>query len=223
MGQLYSEILVGDLRRIHSVITRALTVTDTAAHRYVGHDGADESERRGLSDFATCLTTVLRGHHDAEEALVFPVAQARIPSIPIDRLSRQHDELMPLLEETLHAARAGHDDPAQDAWLERPISSLGDLDKLWHEHIALEEKHFTAEAVARGWTPDQLVALRQAIQQHAANMSKPEPLVVPFILLNLDGESRTEMATEFPEIVVNQLVPHVWASEWAPMRPFLLS
>lgn len=223
MGLSYSDVLVSDLRRIHGVITRALSVTDAAGRGYVGHTGADESDRSGLADYATCLTTVLRGHHDGEDELVFPVARARLPSIPIDRLARQHDELIPLLEATRDAAQSGHDDPAEDAWLERLVRSVSDLDKLWHEHIDLEERHFTAETVARGWTPDELVAMRHAFQEHAAKISNPAPLVVPFILLNLDGESRTEMAAEFPEMVVNQLVPNVWADDWAPMKPFLLS
>jgi hypothetical protein len=58
--------------------------------------------------------------------------------------------------------------------------------------------------------------------EHSQEYSKPDFLVIPFLLYNLPLEDRIIFSQGMPPILTEQMVPVVWKDKWAPMKPFLL-
>jgi len=217
-----AEALGGDLLRIHRIITRALSVCRERGSAFARADFPDASTREGYVSYARALLSALRAHHDAEDELAFPRFRERIPDAPYDRLERDHADLVPALtaaDEAVEGALAGL--PAA-AWLGRLLGALDRIDRLSHDHIAIEEEHFNVRTIGSALSPEEQGELGRALSAHAQQHSGPDYLVVPFLLHNLEPADRAAMAANFPPIVMQQLVPIAWKEKWAPMRPFLL-
>jgi hypothetical protein len=87
MTDTRSNDLVGDLLRIHAVITR-------------GIDIAIESEmRKGSPLFIESLFHAVEGHHNTEDEVIFPFFVEKIPEIPFAELEEEHRQLSKLIEE----------------------------------------------------------------------------------------------------------------------------
>jgi hypothetical protein len=198
--------LAHDLLRIHKVITRGISM--------IRGEGAPGPERRrGFIDFARCVLTSLRNHHDAEETVVFPRVQA-IAAAPFARLEEEHRALVRHLDAGDAAIAAG-------AFAE--LRAVADqVEPLWLAHIAVEEACFTPEALDRALTPAQQAELGRLVGEHAQRTSQPAPLLLPFVIYSLDGADRAAMAARLPPPVTQQLIPGPWKAEWAPMAPYLI-
>ncbi|HET6282192.1 MAG TPA: hypothetical protein VFH73_14605 [Polyangia bacterium] len=66
--------------------------------------------------------------------------------------------------------------------LDTLVTTLGEIEDLWRAHIAVEEQHLTVAAIDRALAPAEQGELGRAVGEFAAQNSKPEELVLPFIL-----------------------------------------
>lgn len=215
--------LSSDLLAFHHVISRAMAVSLERAREYGRKGFPDAAVRRGYLDYVTCLVTLTRAHHDTEDELVFPAFDARMPTVPFDILDAQHGRLLPLLDAVAASVEAGAAGRPGAEWLPQLADSLESLGELWTEHIGVEEKHLTAEAISRAFSAAEQEELSRKASEHGQKLAQPAPLLLPFVLFNLDPAERAVLAAKLPPPLVKQLIPIDWKEAWSPMKPFLLS
>jgi Hemerythrin HHE cation binding domain len=182
----------------------------------------DESTRRGFLDYVRSLVTATCAHHDAEDDVGFPAFQPRLPEVPFSELEAQHDVLLPVIEEANAAVDAGTRGRAEGLWLPNLEDALRRLSYIWEEHIALEERYLTAEALQRAFTPEEQEELGRRMAEHGRKRAEPARLVLPFLYFNLEPADRAGFAASLPEEITQRLIPVDWKDTWAPMKPFLL-
>jgi hemerythrin-like domain-containing protein len=203
---------------IHVIITRGLAVSLENAGQ--GNSALDDT-RSGFSDYVHSLASVLHAHHLAEDEIIFPYMKTVLAGPPYDKLSSDH-KLMESTIETLQNANERWRSGAREA-LDEMSSSVGDLNDLWHPHIAIEEKEiYVPEKLEELIEPQEhLRLMQQSVELSFKNMG-PHYLVVPFLLYNLEPGPRSMLASNMPSEMIEQLVPVAWKDQWAPMKPFLL-
>jgi hypothetical protein len=216
--------LVQELLLIHKVVTRGLTVAHDHGVEFANDGFADGTLRHGYLDFVRSLLTTIHVHHDSEELIAFPSLRPVLASAPYDLLEQQHHELVRLLDAARTSLPSSDNDGDGDgtAWLAPLVSAIAAVRARWITHIAIEEQHFTAaalDAVLDAATQEDLLA---KIGAHTQQHNVPAELGVPFALFNLEQSDRQIFATQFPAVVLEQLVPVLWKDAWAPMKPFLL-
>jgi hypothetical protein len=69
---------------------------------------------------------------------------------------------------------------------------------------------------------DEMSYLHQKLNQYTMDHGKPDYLIVPFILYNLNPNVRDIWAQELPNIFTEKLIPYTWKPKWESMKPFLL-
>jgi hemerythrin-like domain-containing protein len=218
--------LADDLKRMHKVVSRALCVSRSRGAEIAARGGfPDELTGQGYSDYVRCLLAVLRSHHDAEETIVFPKLRAHagaVAEVPFERMDAEHRTLVSLLDAGVEAIGALLVSGGAAQLLIALGGALGRIEEVWRAHTAIEEGCLTAETVNRALSAHEQADVARAIGEHAARTSKPEELVLPFILFNLEPGERAVMAGKLPPAVFAQLIPGPWKERWAPMRQFLI-
>ena len=212
-----------DLLRIHSIITRGLTVTAEKSQAFAGEGFPDASTREGFISYVRSLVSVVHSHHLTENELVFPYFRAKLPNAPFDTLIAQHQELVQLLEQIKVAIEEVAVAQQAGGALARLNGILRKTALLWHPHIGIEQDHFAPEKVGPLLAPEEHIRLSKVFAEHGRQHMAPGPLVVPFLLYNLSAEERAIFARPMPFFLTRVLVPVVWRKRWAPMKPFLLS
>jgi hemerythrin-like domain-containing protein len=91
--------ITGDLKRIHSVITRALEVCIGGSRSFSLKKRVDSSEIDGFAMYVRCFSSMLSTHHLTEDELAFPYFKKILPDVPYDTLSEQHREIVHYLDE----------------------------------------------------------------------------------------------------------------------------
>jgi len=214
--------LAGDLLRIHRVITRAIQVGLDTSARYAAGDLPDEATRAGFFNYVHSLTELLHSHHSGEDTIAFPVVEERIPGAPVGQLCADHAEITTVVErikQLLETARAG----LQKEGINSLHEEFEQLSQIWNRHIHLEEDVLSARAIAAAFQKYEEAEINGRLAEHGQKAAGPDYLVLPFILYNLDGQDRLRMAEHFPPVVLDQLIPVVWAEKWSSMKPFLLA
>ena len=221
MSQLNPPNIAADLIRIHSVVTRGLSVSLERGQTFAGDGFPDASTREGFVDYVQSLVSVLHAHHLGEDELAFPYLRDLLPGAPFDLLSEQHQQMVPILDEITAANEAVAAEPEGQS-VNALNRALTQVDELWHPHIQIEEEEFTVERGAELISVDEHIRLAQLFAKLSQEHAQPDYLVVPFILYNLAPEDRAIMAGSMPPVVTQELVPRAWKEKWAPMQPFLL-
>ena len=134
----------------------------------------------------------------------------------------QHRELEPVLQQAKAATDEVSAEAQAGAAMARLNSLLGRIVEFWHPHIRIEEDHFSVERVATLIDAKEQETLAKEGMKHSQQHSGPAHLVVPFLLYNLPADKRPVFARWMPPVVTRLLLPIVWRSKWASMRPFLL-
>jgi hemerythrin-like domain-containing protein len=214
-------LLASGLVRIHLVITRGVGVAREQSHAVAKGERVDASVATGFADYLHALVSVLRGHHSAEEEVIFPPLRDRFPDVPWDVLAEEHRAMVPVLGVLDDHAGRVRERPSSDTWASA-AQALDRVGALWGPHRQREETHFTPPVVARVVPPDEQTALTAMMAAHSQQHTGPDYLVVPFLLFNLAGEDRRGMASLFPPVVVHQLMPGMWRDKWSAMGRFLL-
>ncbi len=210
------------LIRIHRVITRGIEVARERSHARANAGHEESSAAAGFADYLHALTAVVHGHHTAEDEISYPTFRDMFPDAPWDVFAEEHRAVAPILADLDGQATGIRENSSIEAWA-RAAARLDELAALWAPHYHREETHFTLAALAAAMPVEAQAAMVQQIGAHNQQHAKPDYLVVPFLLYNLDGDDRRAMAALFPPVVTEQLVPIVWQDQWAPMREFLLS
>jgi hemerythrin-like domain-containing protein len=221
MSQLNPPNIAADLIRIHSVVTRGLSVSLERGQTFAGDGFPDALTREGFVDYVQSLVSVLHAHHLGEDELAFPYLRDLLPGVPYDLLSEQHQQMVPILDEITAANEAVAAEPESQS-VNALNRTLTQVDELWHPHIQIEEEEFTVERGAELISVDEHIRLAQLFAKLSQEHAQPDYLVVPFILYNLAPEDRAIMAGSMPPVVTQELVPKAWKEKWAPMQPFLL-
>ncbi len=215
--------VASDLLRVHSIITRALSVTSEKSQRFAQEGFPDASTKEGFLCYARSFVSVLHGHHLTENELAFPYFRDKLPDAPYDLLIAQHQELVHVLDEIKAAIEEVSEEPQAAKALNRLNQTLRRLGDLWHPHIDIEQEHFTVAKLEALINREEHIRLGKLFVEHSQKHTGPGYLVVPFLLYNLAPEERVILARNMPFLLTYLLVPVIWKARWASMRPFLLS
>jgi hemerythrin-like domain-containing protein len=215
--------LAASLLAIHAVISRGLDVASTQIKSFAELGFPDASLCQGILNYLRALSSVLHGHHLAEEELAFPYFRVKMPDVPFDLLLQQHQQILPILEEIECAIPKCADEKQQNEGLRQLGQALDKMIAIWHPHIRIEEEYFTQERFeSLRILDEEQKRLLQQIGEHSQKNTGPPYLVLPFMLYNVSPEARARLAGEFPPEVIRHLVPVAWKDQWASMKPFLL-
>jgi hemerythrin-like domain-containing protein len=207
------------LARIHTVLTRGMAVVrDQTAQT----QPPDEATAAGFHDFLRAFCSVLRAHHEAEDALAFPYLKTVVASAPYGEFAAEHCDIEPLIGDVeTAAARLGDGEELADVRDELNRTAVAML-TLWRPHIQKEEMHFSAVVLAQAMEPAQHEQMHRAMSEFNQRNSGPDYLTVPFIIYSLSEEERAWFTGSVPARVVQELVPVLWKDRWAGMKPFLI-
>jgi hypothetical protein len=222
MSERTAPNIAEDLLCIHAVITRGLNVSIERGRVFAQRGYPDASARKGFIAYVGSLVSVLHAHHLTESDLFFPYFRDKLPDTPFDLLITQHRDLEPVLQEAKAATDEVAAEPRTGAALAQLNDLLGRIAEFWHPHIRIEEDHLSVARVETVIDAKEHETLAKAAMVHSQQHSGPAHLVVPFLLYNLPPEKRTVFSRWMPPLVTWLLLPIVWRSKWASMRPFLL-
>ncbi len=212
--------LATDLLRIHKVITRGLDICLVKGKAYLQSGFSQPQVLLGYSSYTHSLISVLDSHHTSEDIIAFPEFRLVIPSAPYAQLAYDHNEIERLLE-PLPPVIANLSDDTHNG-LVNIVVTMDKISEIWAPHIQLEEHFFSVETLNEVMVPEDQRRISEATAKHSRDNALPPYWVVPFVLYNLDRVDRAIMASSLPANITEELVPKVWAEEWAPMKPFLL-
>lgn len=202
------------LMNIHRAITRGLAVSLERSQAFAEGGFPDKATEAGFWTYVQTFEFVTHGHHLTEDDLFFPYLRDRLPDAGFDALIADHVTIAAILGDIAAAREAGS--------LEALRRALTKLDQAWHPHRSKEEMTFSPEVAAEIMTPPEHIEMGQKAAAHSQEHGGPAPLVIPFVLYNLEPDDRASMVAAYPPEIPNHLVPVVWKDQWAPMKPFLL-
>lgn len=215
--------VIASMFGVHAAISRGLEVAAEHVQSISSGGSSDLTTRPGFLNYLFALSATITAHHLLEDEVAFPYFRNLMPDAPFDLLSEQHEELVPLVEEvntSIRECRAGKDTAERFRVLH---TTLEEILGLWYPHIGIEQEHFTFERFDNlQITDEENERIAAAFGEHSRLHAVPPELVIPFVLFNLDSQTRTMMEGQLPTPVVQQLVPVVWKDHWTSMKPFLL-
>ena len=211
-----------DMLRVHRVITRGLEVSSQRGAAFAQEGFPSAAIREGFLTYIRAMAGVLDAHHLGEDEVAFPYLREKMPDAPYEKLMADHRAIVGVLEKLEKAAAAVAGSAGSAESLRSLNGVLATLWGLWHPHIAIEETHWSPEAIAVLMSEEENIELGQKIGESSQKYLHAPPVEIPFLLYNLAPEDREMMAKAMPPLVVQQLVPLAWRAQWAPMKPFLL-
>jgi hemerythrin-like domain-containing protein len=207
---------------IHAVITHGLRSTRRASESLAQEGFTDERAREGFVRYVRSLVSVLDVHHLTEDELMFPYFRDLIPEAPFDTLSAEHKVMETHLESLSRAVEAGETVLANRQALEAVNAAAAEIDRIWHPHIATEQRFLTPKRIDSVIDREENARLSAQIAQYSQLRLSPDYLIVPFILFNLALKTRAKFARSLPPVVTEELVPKVWKKQWEPMTPYFV-
>jgi hemerythrin-like domain-containing protein len=214
--------VASDLIVIHKVITRALDVAVDENASAFDKRAAERAEYDGYILYVECLLRQLHEHHGNEDKVVFPMLRNLLPGAPYDLLISQHAEMIHIIESVesaIIALKTGTHIAGIQAQL---LENLQDLRAHWGDHIAEEETHFGPDGISPAISRSDRIRIGKAASRYAQRHSAPIPLMLPFMLYNLQEQDRVTMSQTIPGFLTKFFVPVLWRKRWAPMRSYLL-
>jgi hypothetical protein len=208
--------------RVHRVITRGIKKSIEHCEEFARTGPPNAAIREGFLIYLRAMAGVLDAHHLGEDEVTFPYFREKMHDAPYEKLMADHRTIVGVLERLERAASAVAESAGSSESLHSLHGVLGTLWSLWHPHIAIEETHWSPEAMAALMSEDENRELGQRIGENSQKHLHAPPVEIPFILYNLAPEDRETMAKAMPPVVTQQLVPLAWRAQWAPMKPFLL-
>ena len=86
-----------DLLLSHSIITRAIKVSNQHVKNSIEDGNLNESTRIGFLNYLQSLSSVLAIHHRLETEIAFPYLQNKISEAPYEMLNKQHKTMQTFL------------------------------------------------------------------------------------------------------------------------------
>ncbi|MGQ9786295.1 MAG: hemerythrin domain-containing protein [Anaerolineae bacterium] len=205
----------------HRIITRALQIIAQNCQRFGSEEFPDPLIREGFACYVQSFASFLRAHHSAEDEILFPYLQTRLPEVPYAMLRRQHKAMVPLAN---HIATVGNSlvssavGTGQLANLHHCVERLMEG---WHPHFKAEEQHFTAEQLTRHLSLDEHMQLSRQLAEYTRHHLQPDYLLIPFVLYNLVAVERAHFASMLL-LPTDRQIPDTQQDKWKVMQPFLL-
>lgn len=219
MSNDFQPNVANDIIRIHKVITRAMNVSIDN----ISSIGQKETIiKDGFLHYLQCLVTVVDGHHITEDEIGFPYFRKKIPEVPYDDLILQHKMMVIELKKMTDAINSARGKKTIIKPVATISQALSRLMNIWEPHIRVEEKFLTAERLGSLLSTEEQEQIGMQFAKYGQEHAKPEPLVIPFILYNLQPQEREIMSKMLPPVITEQLVPFAWKEQWSSMKPFLL-
>ena len=214
-----SKHLSKGLELIHKVLSRPLDIGISHLDKCLISNKIDIENHAGFKDYISSLVTVFFGHHHGEDEIMFPTFEEKIKDADFSVLKNQHKELHPLAEQIKH--KIDIDNPTIENY--REIRSLlQDTKDLWGKHREEEEQTVELDLEPVLSLKEQ-IELSDKLGKHGQSMSSPAPLILPFLIYNLEGKDRRDFTREMPWILKKFIVPVLWKKKWQKMKPFLLT
>lgn len=205
----------------HRIITRALQIIAQSCQKFGSEEFPDTVAHEGFACYLQSFTSFLHAHHSAEDAILFPYLQTRLPEAPYATLIRQHKAMIPLAN---HIATVGNSLVSGARETEQMVNLHRCVERLtegWHPHFKTEEQHFTTEQLTRRLRLDEHVQLCHQLAEYTRHHLQPDYLVIPFALYNLAADERVRF-TSMLSLPKDEQIPDTWQEKWQVMRPFLL-
>ena len=207
---------------IHRVISRGLEVGTRYSETFAREEYPDAATGAGFALYLRMLAGALHVHHSAEDEIAFPFLQTRLPDLPFDVLTAEHEQMAAILEEMLPSLDQLRGEAGEGSALTAANGALTRLAEIWPGHIDVEETGFSVKRLGVVASAEEIAGWLQEMGRHRPEGAPPDPVLLPFILYNLSAEDRAIMAQQMPPAVSQELVPIVWKEQWVPMVPFLL-
>jgi hemerythrin-like domain-containing protein len=210
------------LLHIHHIITRGLDVSIAKSREFAETGFPNPSMKDGFVKYVGAFVTVLDAHHKTEDEMAFPYLRTIVETAPFKELEEEHkiiEEILPQIRTALQKIASGAEEKKALASLQPLLASLK---QAWHPHIEKEEKNFPVDLLGNKLAPEEHVRLIQELSAHTRKIAKPDEVIVPFLLYNLEENERAAFSKALPSVVTEQLIPVVWKEKWQPMLPFFL-
>ena len=101
-------------------------------------------------------------------------------------------------------------------------SGFKKLDKLWSDHIQIENTKLYGQIRSLNMDPGEMLKIDNEFKGFFQDHSGPGYLVIPFVLYNLNPDDRRIITQGFPDAVTSKLLFGDWKDKWISMQPFLL-
>ena len=214
--------IAGDIRRIHLAITRALDVAIEHTSMFAETKSQDIFSL-GFINYVQSLLSLLHSHHLVEDEQIFPYLKTKLVNAPFELMEAQHQEMLPVLDEVeKQLASIEKNKLCSPKALIEFNQQLVLLREIWHPHIQTEEEYINDTQLDTIVDPQEQSKQSEAFAHYAGSHIVADYLVMPFILYNLEPEDRAAISQIFPPVVIQQLIPIDWRSQWESMSPFFV-
>jgi len=211
-----------DYIRFHKVMTRGLAVSLQNINEFLQIGALEKLNREGFIKYVQSFSSVLHGHHQAEDEKIFPYFKDKLPLVPYERLTSEHE----IFNDGLQEINTGIDHLTSENdeldSLKLLKSGFDKIDQIWHPHIQIENTQLYERIRSLNIDLEEMIRLQKEDKKFFQEHTGPAYLVMPFVLYNLSPEDRAILTQGSPEIVTKQLLSIDWKDKWTPMQPFLL-
>ncbi len=211
-----------DYIRFHKVMTRGLAVSLQNINEFLHIGAIEKLNREGFIKYVQSFSSVLHGHHQAEDEKIFPYFKDKLPEVPYERLISEHE----IFNDGLQEINTGIDHLTSENdelnSLKLLKSGFNKIDQIWHPHIQIENTQLYERIRSLNINFEEMIRLQKDDKKFFQEHTGPAYLVMPFVLYNLSPEDRAILTQGSPEIVTKQLLSIDWKDKWTPMQPFLL-
>lgn len=211
-----------DYIRFHKVMTRGLAVSLQNINEFLQIGALEKLNREGFIKYVQSFSSVLHGHHQAEDEKIFPYFKDKLPEVPYERLISEHEIFNDGLQEIntgINHLKSGNDELDSLKLLK---SGFNKIDQIWHPHIQIENTQLYERIRSLNIDLEEMIRLQKDDKKFFQEHTGPVYLVMPFVLYNLSPEDRAILTQGSPEIIAKQLLSIDWKDKWTPMQPFLL-
>lgn len=211
-----------DYIRFHKVMTRGLAVSLQNINKFLQIGTLEKLNREGFIKYVQSFSSVLNGHHQAEDEEIFPYFEDKLFEVPYKRLKSEHV----IFKDGLQEINTGIDhltleNDELDS-LKLLKSGLEKIDQIWHPHIQIENTQLYERIGSLNIDLEEMIRLQKEDKEFFQEHTGPAYLVMPFVLYNLSTEDRAILTQGSPEAVKKQILSNDWKDKWTPMQPFLL-
>lgn len=211
-----------DYIRFHKVMTRGLAVSLKNINEFLQIGALEKLNREGFIKYVQSFSSVLHGHHQAEDEEIFPYFKDKLLEVPYERLISEHE----IFNEGLQEINTGTDNLKSENdeldSLKLLKSGFDKIDQIWHPHIQIENTQIYGRIRSLNIDLEEMIRLQKEDKKFFQEHTGPAYLVMPFVLYNLSPEDRAILTQGSPENVTKQLSSTDWKDKWTPMQPFLL-
>jgi len=211
-----------DYIRFHKVMTRGLAVSLKNINEFLINRALEKLNREGFLKYVQSFSSVLHGHHQAEDEKIFPYFKDKLSEVPYERLVSEHlifNDGLNEIKTGIDNLTSGNDELKSLKLLK---SGLDKIDRIWHSHIQIENTQLYERIGSLNIDLEEMIRLKIEDKKFFQKHTGPAYLVMPFVLYNLSPEDRAILSQGSQEMVTKQLLSADWKDKWTPMQPYLL-